>query len=275
MEAQTDPEPSPTLRCKYLFAGAERSSDFEAALAQVWRELDLKGHFEVESIDLLRGGAGHDLSNALLRESHLAQIKDPIGAPDVVIVTPLCNGHSRAKFANRRCPPPTRSARWPRGYPWLEGKARAEAEMQNDLIDSSFDALEAAAESSSRLASTGSWRRVRALLEHPEDLGSPALGDPASIWQLSRARSLSDRGFGTGAVFACALADVDRTKPYRFMSDIPGVLDLLHLGWPSFVQTSTQERKYIGPLPRLCEHGGHPPLERQAHDKEFRTNGTA
>ena len=55
------------------------------------------------------------------------------------------------------------------------------------------------------------------LLEHPEDLGTPDQGTPASIWQLTEMRkAFSEFASVSVAGYQCQFPGVDRSKPTRF-----------------------------------------------------------
>ena len=135
----------------------------------------------------------------------------------MVIVTPPCNTFSRAVFANRRGPAPVRDWQWPRGFPWLAAASREAAEGANELVDFSVRLLQAAAQAPPR----DGWRRCRGLLEHPEDLGSAALGEPASIWQWPEVVALGELGYRRVALYQCQWADVDYAKPTALLSTVP------------------------------------------------------
>ena len=109
------------------------------------------------------------------REAHLNKLGN--GAFDVDIVTPPCHTHSRARHSEHPGPPPIRDAAHPEGFPWLQGKLKEQCETANSLVDLSLQALA----TGSKAIHEDSWRRTDGLMEHPEDLGSAAKGEPASV----------------------------------------------------------------------------------------------
>ena len=141
------------------------------------------------------------------------------GKFDAAIITPPCNTHSRALFANKWGPRPYRSRRYPMGFPWLEGAIKAKIETANKLIEVAF-----------RLAEAAYRGNTPYIIEHPEDLGKAQLGYPASIWQLERCAKLAkDTGAVTGALYQChslgapkEKAVADYPKPTRLMGTCPG-----------------------------------------------------
>ena len=92
---------------------------------------------------------------------------------------------------------------------------------------------------------------VRAVLEHPEDLGRMDKGAPASIWQLPEVRAaFGDTPFVSVAGHQCQFPGVDRKKPTRLLTDILTFKDFGHAGWPKF----DARGYYLGPPPRVCGH---------------------
>ena len=93
--------------------------------------------------------------------------------------------------------------------------------------------------------------RFRCVLEHPEDLGRMAKGEPAAIWQLPEIRSAFD---GTPYLMVaghqCQFAGVDRKKPTRLLPDILAMGDFGKVGWPTF----DTRGYYTGPLAQSCGH---------------------
>eukprot|EP00973_Karenia_brevis_P090588 12403332-Karenia_brevis.AAC.1 len=173
----------------YLFSGAKRRADVGDFLregAEAARlQLDLKEY------DLLRGGEQH---NVVLEEVWNSLCKD-VQKAHAVIVTPPCNTHSRALWANANGPRPVRNKQYPKGFPWLEKTDKQRCQLGNLLVDRSLDFLDWATSINDKMI----W-----FLEHPEDLGRTRSGDdPASLWQLERVRQLQSGSVFTGAMFQC------------------------------------------------------------------------
>ena len=167
------------MRVLYLYAGERRRADIRAHLTM----LSSQHHFKLHMIekDLLQHGATDDLADDSAWEPLIASIT--IGEWDIVMATPPCNDHSRARWAITRSPKPHRSRQYVRGFPWLSGHALEKCQFSNLLIDRILLALRAAHFSPARSA---------ILTEHPEDLGRTKDGaDPASIWQLHEVRELA------------------------------------------------------------------------------------
>ena len=89
---------------------------------------------------------------------------------------------SRAAMANTDGPRVVRSIDRPDGLPWLKRSDREKCDAGTGLACFALKTMEAA-------KACGSGRPCVGVLEHPEELGSAALGDPASTWQ--RAESLT------------------------------------------------------------------------------------
>ncbi len=260
-----------TLAVLYLFAGAERQADFNLALRTAVDELrsgEEDVEVRVEMVDILRGGAAHDLLDTARQDSFLSRID--AGAFDVVIATPPCNTFSRALFNRLPGPRPRRDAQWPWGFPWLSPSDRAVVRVANSLLSFSIDCLGRAAK-----VQHADWRFTRGLLEHPEDLGSADKGDPASVWQLDCVRALERLHYCRGAIFQCAVADTDYQKPTGLLTSIPDLHQdaAFHRGWPHFCPDAAR-RVYDGPLPRHCGHR-HPPLQGLDERGKFITSQTA
>ena len=109
----------------YIFAGIHRKSDVGDLLFGM--QTAGKASVHVLELDLLRSPL-HDVTNASFWKSIILRIKQREFA--VVIATPPCNTHSRARNANRAGPPPLRSRAHPYGYPWLSGSQLQEVEME-------------------------------------------------------------------------------------------------------------------------------------------------
>ena len=138
-------------------------------------------HLQIEELDILRGGAEHDLLVDEIADMCLNKLSN--GLYDFILAAPPCNTFSRAVFANRNGPRPVRDLQWPDGFPWLEPHRRQDAEQGTKLVRLSLKALELA-------AATG---HTRGLLEHPEDLVAAARHTSARQQGLWAGRHLSVR----------------------------------------------------------------------------------
>jgi hypothetical protein len=179
------------LSILYIFAGDHR----RAGVKQCLEELQALWCFKLcmREVDILRGGEQDVQQEEFWRElmSELAA-----GVYDLLIVTPPCHTHSRARSSGggRPGPRPVRSANYPWGFPWLEGKALRSCELANKLVLRTFEAIETA-------FNAGACH----ILEHPEDLGATPSGEvPAAIWQYSELRDIQLRtGAEYRAMFQC------------------------------------------------------------------------
>ena len=171
-----DPPQAPSLagirkvRVLYLFAGAARRSDVHHFLAM---NCDREGfQLTIKEIDLLRHQS-HDVTDDVLWRQLMDEIR--AGLWDVLVCTPPCNTHSRARYSSRPGPPPLRAKRYPWGFPWLSNRNKEACELGNLLIRLTLECCALAHEHGCAF-----------LIEHPEDLGSTAVGDqPGSIWAMN------------------------------------------------------------------------------------------
>ena len=211
-------------------------------------------------VDILRHGSDDDLLDLERQQNFLESIDR--GEWDLVIATPPCNTFSRAVFSKSPGPRPRRDVMWPWGFPWLKKEDRVKVDEANNLVTFSFECLRRAA-----LATCHDWRITRGLLEHPEDLGTAARGEPASIWQLPECTSLVWLGYHRGALHQCAVAGGTTSKPTGLLTSVPELAsrDEFHLGLPVFDSGpspggSWLQRRYDGPLPQSCGHVHGPGL---------------
>lgn len=242
----------------YVFAGKHRKSD----LGDQLRTLEAEGKFvlKIVELDLLRSPQ-HDITVADFWQSILARIR--LGEWRVVLMTPPCNTHSRARNANRYGPPPVRSKLYPYGFPWLTGKLKKEVELANSFVEQTIEACRAA-----------SLAQSAYFIEHPEDLGATVDNQqPASIFALEELHKLAqETGAVTAAFHQCPWNSLSQ-KPTRVVSTLPikdsNVFDnKLYFEWPQLDKFGF----YHGPLPRKCGHF-HPPLiKRTLDDASFRTS---
>ena len=242
------------LRVLYIFAGIKRRADVREHLTRMCKEA--KVVLVMQEFDLERGDDALD-------DAQWTTLTDSIDEKkwDVVMCTPPCNTFSRARSSWQRSPGPTpiRSKEWPRGFPWLEGWKKEEAERGNLFIDKTFEVTQKCCK-----AKTG-W-----IVEHPEDLGKTSNGDwPASLWQDSRWYQVPSH-LATWAIYQCQYG-AETSKPTRFISDLPGARNLPYPGWPKF----TKNGKYRGPLPQSCPHTTHEPLLGRTEDGKFKTSPAA
>ena len=112
-----------------------------------------------------------DLLNKTTQRRTLSAIAR--GTYDVVLASPPCTTFSRASRRGDAGPEPVRSARYPRGFPWLGPRARKSVNNANNLIDFTVKALKLQ-------ATLGGI-----LLESPEDLGRTRSERPASILEMA------------------------------------------------------------------------------------------
>ena len=261
----------PTWTVLYLFAGKDREADLGASLTSALQELNSKTKsamtITTENVDILRGGASHDLLDSRTRERLLIDISG--GMYDLVLAAPPCRTFSRALFSDHSWPQPLRDFVHPRGYEGLCPADQKKIEGDNCLVDFALQALRTAGENS-----------IMGWLEFPEDLGECKIGVPASIWQLPAARSLAKLGFRRCAIHQCHFAEVDYAKPTGFLTNVEALLKDpdVHVGWPTFKRhdSNGKGRTYTGPLPPKCKHGNvHAPLIGKDASGSWRTSDTA
>ena len=114
-------------------------------------------------IDVLVGGDEHDLLNRESQDKWLARVED--GEFDIVVLYPLCGSWSRASWANDDGPKPCRDRAQPWGFLCQEAHQQERAESGNEFIHFSIGAIRRAQQARTK------GFVVRAVLEHPEDLG--------------------------------------------------------------------------------------------------------
>ena len=221
-----------TPKVLFLFAGAKRKGDFGTELRNAAKERFPK--VIVHDIDILRGGARDDLLSKAKRTRLLAKIA--AGEYDMVAASPPCETYSRATFANRMGPRPSRSKAHPWGLPWLRHGALAKAKAANKLVKFTMEAL---------FAQSASKNRTAFLLEHPENLGRTREGKtPASIWQLDEVREVGlQEGTVCGALHQSDWG-VSYAKPTRLMGRLDGLDGVVKVGSPTF----DKDDVYTGPL---------------------------
>lgn len=210
-----------------------------------------------------------------LQVAFFAQIDS--GKFDLVLMAPPRNTCSRAVFSRHPGPTPIRDHRWLFGFPNLGSVERARAEEGHRLAWFSLECLRRALLANSRhngIASQG-W------LEFPEDIGSSDKGTPASIWQFPEACAFQGTRAMRGAIYQCGWSETDYSKPTGILTTVaPFFRDACFFeGWPSFEEGpgGHQEapcRKYVGPLPRRCQHGGHQGMIGRNEDGIFKAAPT-
>ena len=230
-----------TFTIAYFFSGIKR----KASIGNSLRKLCMAHGFGlvVHEVDILVGGSEHDLMDPSAQDTWMGRVE--AGEFDCCIYSPPCGTWSRANWANDDGPQPCRNRAHPWGIPHQRAKQKARADNGNRFVHFAIRGIEAAARSKS------AGRDVFSLLEHPEDLGRTHRGQPASIWQLPELRqAFGNSRFRTVAGHQCQYPEVDRAKPTRLFSDLPGVEAFGHCGWPTFDAADY----YLGPLPKNCGH---------------------
>ena len=227
------------LRVLYIFAGIKRKADVAAYL----QKFAFSAGSEVEcwNVDLLVDKQ-HDMTDEDFVKKLRMSIKNR--EVDMLLVTPPCNTHSRARHANRAGPPPLRSKRYPMGFPWLRAKLKKAVELGNYFMRTTWtlcmDAFDAG---------------IPYLTEHPEDLGATADGElPASLWGTQGTLDLAAATDAvTCAFFQCPFGATS-SKPTRVLTTLtlrkPRYRVKIYEGWPKF----SKKGRYLGPLPKKCPH---------------------
>ncbi|CAE8648411.1 unnamed protein product [Polarella glacialis] len=181
------------LKVLYLFAVKERRCDMRSHFQRLCRDRDWT--LQMVEVDLEKGEALHDLAAPVIQDQWIAKIR----FFDITVVVPDGSSFSRAHL-NPGGPPPSRSARYPLGFPWLLPKERAVAERRNSLIAFTWRAL-------TEVESLRRTQVITALLVHPEDMGRITRGGPAdvpaSIWRWREFNGLIAAGWWSGAVLQC------------------------------------------------------------------------
>ena len=248
-----------TLKVAYFYSGPDRKASVADWLSRMCQAEGFG--LEFHEIDILIGGSSHDLMDKNTLNSWITRIED--GEFDIVILSPPCGSWSRANYADDKPPQPCRSREFPWGLPNNNAAQRKRAENGNAFVHASIRIIATAAQVKKR------GKFIRCLLEHPEDLGRTHRGIPGSIWQLQDLKlaagetATKDEGFKSVAGHQCGFKDgpdltepVDRAKPTRLYSDLLGVEDFGHVGWPTFDPAGW----YFGPLPRSCGHRHRQPM---------------
>ena len=204
-------------------------------LAQAGRAHDMQ--VRVEEVDMLKAGPRRNFLEKAVRKKLVGQVEAHVF--DVIIASPPRPTLARSRGVGDAGPPPVRSTRFPRGFPWLGKAARSTVRDANLLVDFIAAVLRA------HMLQGGVG-----LLDFPEDLGrvrqrAGAVLNPASIWRWPQVRSLlAIPGVTWGALY---MEDFGAAagRPTRFLTNLPGIESLLEVGEPRF----SEEGDYLGPLP--------------------------
>ena len=158
---------------------------------------------DILELDLLRSEE-HDVLQEPFWEAKMRRLDT--GHYRVLVITPPCNTHSRARNSNAPKPKPVHSKRDPLGFPWLQGSQLKEVMQANKFVDLTFNSCRQAHQA-----------KAGFLIEHPEDLGAAADG----IWALQKMFSLAaDTKAVTAAFFQCPFGAVS-AKPTRVVTTLP------------------------------------------------------
>ena len=256
------PEGRPTLHVAYFFSGASRKSSVGEELRTLAKAKNVG--LVVHEVDILNGGAAHDLIDNDAQARWEARIRD--GEFDITILTPPCSSWTRALFRPGGLPS-CRDKKNPWGLSHALDKVRAKARAGNVFVHFTIR-FAAAAFAARKFSGT----TVRVLIEHPEDLGRSTHGTPASIWQLPAVREIQTRdpNFVSVAGHQCQF-EVDYSKPTRLLSDVPGIADFGKVGWPVVDANDW----YLGPLPRCGQHHKDPVVGAKADGSGFNSSAKA
>ena len=245
--------PCAGMKVLYLFAGKHRQSSLGSILKRLGADCC--------EVDILRSNL-HDLSKDSQQEFYLERIRDQ--QFDVVVSSPPCDTFSRAKFANKLGPQPTRDSAHPRGLPDLPKPLFLRNKLGNILADFSYKACLAQLENNPG----GSL-----IKEHPEDLGRVKFGPfagsiPASIWQWEEHSQCISAGALPVGLRQCDFG-TPYVKPTRLLIKVNSALP------PSFfpgIPVFDKNSNYLGPIPATK---GKSSLVRHKGEAGFRTTGTA
>ncbi|CAE7196495.1 unnamed protein product [Symbiodinium sp. CCMP2592] len=128
----------------------------------------------------------------------------------VILISPPYDTFSRARH-KQPGPPPLRSDKWPRGFPWLKDSSMQKVTSANHFIDQCLKATVFAAEAGNFFM----W-------EAPEHLGRTADGlVPSSIWAWPELLDCIPRFAATTFVHYLCEFGADLAKPTRYLSNLP------------------------------------------------------
>ena len=184
-----------------------------------------------EDVDLLRGGASHDLVSAERQQHYIDRISSGV---QILVLAPPCDTHTRARHSFVAGPRPLRDASWPTGRPGLTAAEQDKVDKANILTDFAVQALQAAGK-----------HTVLCLLESPwqnrQGYAGLHLEDP-------RVRELEALGLVRGAIFQNRWAPVPYAKPTGLITNAAALVSTpgFHVVWPAF----DSQGFYKGPLPR-------------------------
>ena len=97
----------------YLYAGPERRADLIGCLSfpitafNLDDSFDFRVHLSSTEVDVLRGGAAHDLLRAEVRGQFMWQLGRSMG---LLITAPSCNTHTRVRHSSSDGPRSVRDA---------------------------------------------------------------------------------------------------------------------------------------------------------------------
>ncbi|CAE8737766.1 unnamed protein product [Polarella glacialis] len=243
------------LRVLYLYAGLPRKCDVQTCLLELASTWSFT--LTMKEVDLLRS-ADHDVTVDTFWKSLMDSVDNKDW--DVVIATPPCHTHSRARHTWRTSPGPRpiRSFTYSWGFPWLDDDRWQQCKTANICVERTFDAV-------CHAHAAGAFH----LVEHPEDLGITPSGEmPASLWQLQQMMEIQiTTGACTWALYQCGVG-AETPKPTRLLSDLPAARLEPFQGWPQF----TSGRRYLGPLPSHCGHVRSKRLLGKTVDGNWRTS---
>lgn len=226
----TTATPGRMLRVLHLFAGAGRRGPLGASLRSAGARHGLR--VELVEVHVLRDGRRQTLIRARRREHLLRAVR--AGSFDALVLRPPSRTFSRARWSSARGPPPVRSRRFLRGFPWLRGKPRQTVLDANIVVDFMATLLDV------QLACLSS----HAVLEHPEDLGNTGRGVPGTIWQLPILSGIAQKpGVLQGALKLGDFGAPSR-MPTRFLGRFPSIGEMMNIGPPVL----DSEDAYLGKL---------------------------
>ncbi len=165
-------------------------------------------------------------------------------APSVstLLCCPTTSTWSRSRRRGTRGPPPTRSATWPWGVPWLSPGHRDSTEHDNDSLRLCISVADCVLEYS-----------AITLLAFPEQYGSTDGDRPASPWDLREVREwASKRSLWRIAFRQCELGPSARPRPTGALINASLRHASFYYGWPDLHRRDDGTWRYQGPLPHQC-----------------------
>jgi hypothetical protein len=119
-----------TLKVAYFFSGIRRKASIAESLKRLCEDSGLG--LELSEIDILVGGAAHDLFDEQRQDDFLQRVE--AGEFHMSILSPPCGSWSRANWANKAGPQPCRNRQHPWGLPGQLETQQRRADNGNKFV---------------------------------------------------------------------------------------------------------------------------------------------